>query len=444
MAEAGGKKPTCFVVMGFGEKTDYKTSRVLNLDKTYKYIIKVAVEAAGLTCLRADEIPHAGTIDAPMYEQLFEADLVIADLSASNVNAAYELGIRHALRPRTTIVIAEDQFLAPFDVNHIVIRKYRHDGKALDIEEAERFRNELSGAIQQIMATERIDSPVYTFLPPLVPPTQRVAKAAAELAAKALAAVASAASVARVASAPTDERTLSALMEQVNQAKDKKDFLSAKALLKLAQTIAPSSTFVVQQLALVTYKSKQPTERDALAEARGVLSALDPEHSNNAETLGIWGAIHKRLFELTQERALLDTAIFAYEKGYRLLGDYYNGVNWAFLLDVRAALSERGDAIADLVLARRARSDVTNVCLGRLKALKEVGDAGERYWLNATLAECAVGLDDEVAAAEYMKQALQVASEAWMADSTNEQLAKLRACLARVPAELKAWLVPVR
>jgi hypothetical protein len=107
-----GDKKTCFVVMGFGEKTDYYSSpqRVLNLNRTFEDIIEPAVTAAGLECIRADKIIHSTVIDKPMYENLLEADLVIADLSTSNVNAIYELGVRHALRPRTTIVIAEAQF----------------------------------------------------------------------------------------------------------------------------------------------------------------------------------------------------------------------------------------------------------------------------------------------------------------------------------------------
>lgn len=68
------QQQTCFVVMGFGIKTDYHTSRELDLDKSYKYIIKAAVEAAGLKCIRADQIPHAGTIDVPMFEQKLKAD----------------------------------------------------------------------------------------------------------------------------------------------------------------------------------------------------------------------------------------------------------------------------------------------------------------------------------------------------------------------------------
>src|SRR5262245_52578987 len=101
---ANGNK-TCFVIMGFGEKTDFQSNpqRVLNLNKTYEYIIEPAVKEAGLTCVRADRIIHSTVIDKPMYENLLSADVVVADLSTSNLNAIYELGVRHALRPSTTI-----------------------------------------------------------------------------------------------------------------------------------------------------------------------------------------------------------------------------------------------------------------------------------------------------------------------------------------------------
>src|SRR3954453_10024260 len=157
----------CFVVMGFGKKTDFETGRVLDLDKSYKNMIKPAVEAAGLTCIRADEIVHSGLIDVPMYEQLLNADVVVADLSTSNKNAFYELGVRHALRPFTTVVICEDGAKTfPFDVNHVAIRQYHHLGEDIGSSEARRFQKLLTDAIVQIRQKDPRDqdSPVYEFL----------------------------------------------------------------------------------------------------------------------------------------------------------------------------------------------------------------------------------------------------------------------------------------
>src|SRR5262245_28743563 len=142
----------CFVVMGFGEKTDYQSNpqRVLNLDRTFEDIIQPAVTAAGLECIRADKIIHSTVIDKPMYENLLDADLVIADLSTSNANAIYELGVRHALRPHTTIVIAEDKFTFPFDINRVSITKYEHLGKEIGFREVMRMRTVLGEKITTI------------------------------------------------------------------------------------------------------------------------------------------------------------------------------------------------------------------------------------------------------------------------------------------------------
>src|SRR6516225_3850082 len=126
-AESG----TCFVVMGFGKKTDFETGRVLDLDQSYLALIKPAVEAARLKCIRADEIVHSGLIDVPMYEQLLNADVVVADVSTSNRNALYELGVRHSLLLYPTVIISEQMMInsTTFDLSHIIIRSYRHLGE---------------------------------------------------------------------------------------------------------------------------------------------------------------------------------------------------------------------------------------------------------------------------------------------------------------------------
>jgi hypothetical protein len=77
---------TCFVVQGYGEKTDFTDGRKLNLDASYQ-VIKEAVEEAGLKCIRSDQVVKAGTIDIPMYEWILKADLVIADLTTSCAKA---------------------------------------------------------------------------------------------------------------------------------------------------------------------------------------------------------------------------------------------------------------------------------------------------------------------------------------------------------------------
>ena len=167
--------------MGFGIKTDLATGRKLNLDKSYQALIKPVVEAKGMTCIRADEIKHSGPIDLQMFQQLFSADLVIADLSTSNLNAFYELGIRHALKPHTTIIISEAQMAYPFNIQNLTIKNYTHLGDSIDYFEVLRFQQLLGETIDQVVNQANTDSPVYTLLNGLVPPSlQEQARMVAE------------------------------------------------------------------------------------------------------------------------------------------------------------------------------------------------------------------------------------------------------------------------
>ena len=71
MADTSPKK-TCFVVMGFG-KNPLQQQKTYDLDKSYRIIIKKAVDVPALNCIRADDVVHAGIIDKPMYELLLGA-----------------------------------------------------------------------------------------------------------------------------------------------------------------------------------------------------------------------------------------------------------------------------------------------------------------------------------------------------------------------------------
>ncbi len=415
--------PKCFVVMGFGKKTDYPTGRVLDLDKSYKYIIKPAAEAAGYECIRADEIQHAGNINVPMYQQLLNADVVIADVSTYNPNAFYELGVRHALKPYTTITIAEDKLVFPFDVGQIAIRTYHHLGEGIDFGEVERMRGELEKAIKTVGKQADCDSPVYTFLRDLRPPA--LAKEEVERA-----------TAAGVQAEPASEPTIRTLMDQVDAAFDKSDFITAKSLLAVVRTMIPKDAYVAQRLALATYKSKLPTPEAALNEAAAILDTLAPESSTDTETLGLYGAVRKRLWDATGAMAHLDKAIWAHEKGFYVKNDYYNGINLAFLLNVRSARSadsQPAEAIADFITAQRIRRRVLALCQALLDS-SPTPTGPDWYWIKATMAEALLGLGDEAKAREVLDDAKAHAGvAAWMIQSTEEQLVKLRGLLADSP-----------
>ncbi len=410
MIIGGTMAKKCFVVMGFGPRTDYQSNpqRVLDLNRTYDDIIEPAVTAAGVDCVRADKIIHSTLIDKPMYENLLEADLVIADLSTSNANAIYELGVRHALRPHATIVIAEEKFAFPFDLNHLSIIKYEHLGKEIGYQEVMRMRGVLQQKIAAILNKEETDSPVFLFLPHLleleeVPPAAPTA-------------------------APKDVKSFAELLETFKEAKERVerpgDWLGVLGILDRIQNLQPTDPYLIQQRALATYKSEYPDVLTSLQAARTVLEALKPDTSSDAETVGLWGAIHKRLWNAAGKREDLDKAIRSYARGYFIKDDYYNGINFAFLLNVRAAVSEGDDATTDRMLARRIRGEAMALCDVALGC--ETFRADEKFWIEATKVEALLGLgrvDESAALRQRIIEGLK--KDDWHVKSMDEQLAAL-------------------
>jgi tetratricopeptide (TPR) repeat protein len=444
---------TCFVIMGFGKKTDFETGRTLDLDMSYQNMIKPAVEAAGLKCIRADEIVHSGQIDLPMYEEILKADVVVADLSTSNRNAFYELGVRHALRPSATVVICEDGMKPmAFDVNHIAIRQYHHLGEDIGSSEARRFSKLLTDAIKEIMSKDprENDSPVYTFISDLKAP-QIVA--AIEISGGQ--GIEPVPEKKKEENKNTEEnlKTHSVLMKEVDEAQKKGDWISAKTILSLIRKDLKSEhddkedPYILQRLALITYKSKSPNELGSLNEAHQLLKLLDPTNSNDPETLGLWAAVHKGLWDLNKKADNLDEAVRAYERSFYLRNDYYNGINYAFLLNIRSAESnDPAEAIADFVQAKRVRKEVLSICKKWLEnnPIPEGRDAtpkvledywNSRYWVQATMGEAYIGLENEAQAKETLEEAYSKASESWMQESTVIQISKLQQLLSNSPLQ---------
>ena len=295
--------PVCFVIMGFGQKTDLATGRVLDLDKSYRNMIKPAVEAAGYDCVRADEIQHSGVIDVPMYEMLFSADLVVADLSTANLNAVFELGVRHALKPRATIIIAESKFTIPFDANHIVVRHDEHLGPDIGFDEVMRMRTELTtlagalkgrGGCRQSRLYGASRSPEAN-----PPPRDEDGPGCTPRGSTAI--------HPRTVTPPCSARPRRRWTPGCSTLAKKKlqDIYKEQTAPGADGKPKSARPFIVQQLALATYKAgeakaKTDGPEQALvgyAQAEALLRQLDIDNATDPETLGLWSAIHKRRAE---------------------------------------------------------------------------------------------------------------------------------------------------
>lgn len=398
-------KKTCFVVMGYGQKVNYKTGKILDLDKTYNNILKPLVDELGMNCIRSDEIIHSGIIDKPMFNQLIGADVVIADLSTYNPNAFYELGVRHALKPFTTIIISEDELEYPFDIQHCVIYKYEHLGKDIGYSEVIRFKNELKTCIENILSNPKTDSPVYIYLENLKPPVLKNVNI----------------------NNYKGEDTLRFIINSGEECIRKSDFNGAKSLFRKALDIDKNNIYIRQRLILSTYKSKFPTEKECLNESLEMIKDLSPNNSNDPETLGLASSINKRLWEIDKDNLLLDKAIEYSERAFYISNDYYNGINLAFLFDLRAGINSGDESIADRVIARRIREKVISICLNIIE--KNFDERNDCYWVVATLEEAYLGINNEQKYLEYKEKAIKYLKEDWQQESTEEQIEKLKKLL---------------
>ena len=395
-------KKVCFVVMGFGKKTDYETGRVLDLDATYEAIIQPAAEANDMTCIRADEMIHSGIIDAPMYQLLLQADLVVADISTGNPNAVYELGVRHALRPNSTIIMKETEGRLHFDLNHVNTFQYEHLGQDIGSREAVRAKAALQKLISTVLADGKNDSPVYCFLPNLKQPM-------------------------------LSEEVFEAFIEQTEEHQDtiEKHIKAGRGFLKsgkfdnaaqefdAASKLKSDDAQIIQQLTLATYKSEKPSEHTALMEAYAILCALKPTKSNDPETLGLAGAISKRLWLITSDVEQLNLAITYYKRGFEIVKDYYNGENLALCYDYRSSTHTAPDEkLFDQMSAKKTRENVLKI-VDELIASDSLQDRADRKWIYASKSICSLALKDGDSALKY-ERLFSAEAEDWEKETFNK------------------------
>ena len=156
-----------FIVRPFGKRTvQPKAGEAyqVDFDRVQRELITPALAGAGITGSTTENILQAGNIREDMFQLLAHADLVIADISLHNANVFYELGARHALRPKRTYMIRFKGDEVPFDIKTDRYLDYDRDNPGASVAT-------LTAGLKATLADrEGIDSPIFKLLPALKAP----------------------------------------------------------------------------------------------------------------------------------------------------------------------------------------------------------------------------------------------------------------------------------
>jgi hypothetical protein len=146
--------------MPYGVRADASGLFEVDFDELYQSVLLPTIEAAGGEAIRSDHEVDGGLIHTSMFERLLLADIVIADVSLPNPNVFYELGIRHATRPRATITMGCTSAAVPFDVAPLRHLRYELSGRGPADPEA--LGRQLLERVQAALSdTTATDSPLF-------------------------------------------------------------------------------------------------------------------------------------------------------------------------------------------------------------------------------------------------------------------------------------------
>jgi hypothetical protein len=104
-------KPVCFFISPIGKDGSKERKRA---DQVQRHILS-EVLSPKYKIVRADELAHPGSITHQIIDLLYRAELVVADLTGSNANVAYELAVRHAFN-KVSIHLIDKADAIPFDL----------------------------------------------------------------------------------------------------------------------------------------------------------------------------------------------------------------------------------------------------------------------------------------------------------------------------------------
>jgi len=427
-------KPLCFILMPFGRKPGGRCGTI-DFDAVYESLIKPAIEAAELEPIRADEEYVGGVIHKPMFERLILCDYAVADLTAANANVFYELGVRHAVRPHSTVLLfAEEVGQLPFDVAPLRALPYRLTAAGRPA----RAAADCQTLTQRLMDARKadIDSPLYQLVngyPDVDHTKTDVFRELVEYSARMKTKLAGA--------RRTGIDAVRAVEREIGNLADAESgvvidlFLSYRAvsgwhdMIRLEKQMPrplAATVMVQEQLGLALNRDGRGEE------AEQVLRQLIERRGPSSETYGILGRVYKDRWEAALKagqqflaRGLLDKAIEAYLSGFEAdWRDAYPGVNAITLMELCDPPDPRRSSLQPVV---------------RYAVERRVA-AGERdYWDHATLLEIAVLQNNEDGVGEHLARAVAAMREGWEGESTRRNLRLIREARQR-RSETAGWI----
>lgn len=157
-----GNKKSCFIISTIGDSDSEEREWA---DYVRKRIVEPAVKECGHSAPKRADDPDIDLLMTNIIKQMFEADLVIADLTDFNPNVFFELGLRQCSKKPAIHLIRTDQ-KPPFDLggNKAIFIDMLHETtlKAIDdikerIEAIEANPDEFYSQVHLYLELKKID-----------------------------------------------------------------------------------------------------------------------------------------------------------------------------------------------------------------------------------------------------------------------------------------------
>jgi hypothetical protein len=404
---------------------------LIDFNAVYADLIAPAVTQAGLEPLRADEEQAGGIIHKPMFERLILCDYAVADLTTANANVFYELGLRHAVKPCSTVLIfAATGGPLPFDVGPLRGLPYvlGSDGKPARID------GDREALVKRLVAarTQNTDSPVFQLLDGF-PDIQRLKtdvfrdRVEYSRQMKERLAIARQSGIDELRKIERELASTAGGLQDTEAGVVIDLFLSYRSVSawadmnalvgKMAPPLA-ATPLVQEQLGLALNRAGESDK------AERVLLDLIAARGSSSETWGILGRVYKDRWERAVKqgetfaaRGLLTKAVNAYLQGFEAdWRDAYPGINAVTLMELGDPPDPRRAALIPVV---------TYAVRRRIAAGKP------DYWDHATRVELAVLAKDQLEAEGALGDALAVVRERWEPETTARNLSLIREARAR-------------